>query len=296
MKNILVVADIKGWAFDRIFNGLKKNSTGWNIDVYYLNLDPLKKDFTKYNLVLYLCDNFLNPIFYWLQNGHLTKEKILLAIRSEVTHDLYNNISLLNKVCKALITSNNRLYDRFEKLHQNVFLAEGGVDTDFFTFKHRELPQKLRVGWSGSTGVFNRSFRGLDIIQNACDKLDFIFNPALKETKMRSLQEMKEYYHNEIDLYVEMSESAGRQNGLIEAGACGVPVISYNCGIAKELINNENGIILYNRDSNTLAEAIKTVMNNYSTMSSKIRSTIEENWSWKKHTTNFENIFNKCII
>lgn len=295
MKKLLVIADIPGWAFDRIYKGLKKNCVDWDVGVYYLNLQQAVPDLQNYDLILYLCDNFPDPVIHLVKQG-IQKEKILMAIRSEVTHPLYDRKDILSQVCIGLITANEMLYERFKNMHNNVFLAEGGVDTDFYSYKKRELSNDIRVGWSGSTGVFDRKFRGLDVIEESCELANVKFNPALKEIKLRTPEEMVEYYHNDIDIYVEMSESAGRQNGLVEAGSCGVPIISYNCGIAKQLIKQGvNGFIADQRDPVLLADLIKKIIKDYNNLSLNIRDSIVESWSWKIHAKKFEEIFNSLV-
>jgi len=292
MKKLLVIADMPGWAFDRIYKGLKNNCVDWSVDVFYLNTSQSDPGLLNYDLILYLCDNFPDPIVHWVRQG-LPKERVVMAIRSEVTHPLYNNKNILLQLCEGLIASNEMLYERFKCMHNNVFLAEGGVDTDFYSYKKKRKTDDINVGWAGSTGVFDREFRGLDIIQEACDLAQVKFNPALKEVRMRSPEEMVEYYHNDIDIYVEMSKGAGRQNGLVEAGSCGIPIISYKCGIAKQLIKQGvNGFIIEERDSKLLAELITKTLNDYDNLAFNIRESIVEGWSWKLHAKKFEKAFN----
>ena len=299
MKKVLVVADTKGWAFDKIYKGLHKNCAEWDVEVSYL-YHPRAINFKNYNLILYLCDNFPNPLIQWINQGLVPKEKVMLAVRSHVTHPLYNHANLLDEICTTLVVSNESLFKRFKDMHPRVRLASGGVDTDIYTYKERNWDlhaSTIRVGWSGSIGVFNREFRGLDIIEEACKDCGFAFNPAISQDRMRTEEEMVTYYRDEIDIFVEMSKSTGRSNGLVESGSCGVPVISYNSGIAEQLIgiNNKNGVLLQERTFELLSVGLSVVLNNYDEYSKNIRKEIEKNWSWKHHATIFETIFNDVL-
>lgn len=292
LKNVLVVADEPGWAFDHIYKGLKKNITDYIIDVFYLNAqNNIQHNVFYYDVVLYLCDNFPLPLIQWINSG-LSKEKVVLAVRSEVNHPLYDRPELLDQCCQVLAVSNDKLFDRFKNVHPNVKLAPGGVDTDVFTYKDRKCNETPIVGWSGSVGVFDAKFRGLDIIGRACEELGWLFHPALRQIKHRNEQEMVDYYHNEIDIYVEMSKSAGRQNGMIEAAACGLPVISYNCGIAEDFIcNNTNGILINERNVDKLKQALITVKDNYEYFANQAYRQSTDQWSWEAQSRYFEEIF-----
>ena len=297
MKKVLVIADIPGWAFSRIYEGLKKNQKQIQFDVWFL-LTENPPDFSQFDYVLNLPDSWLNHVMDLRVQNSISREQLIQAVRSEVDLPMYDSPKHLDMLCGTLLVSNQKLYDRFKDKHPNVILWQGGVDTDFFEFKERTLPEPInrivKVGWSGSVATFDAQFRGLDIIEKAVNVFEgaLVFEPALKEDKFRTMDEMKEYY-NSIDIYVEMSKSAGRQNGLVEAASCGIPIISYNCGIASELIEDGvNGFILHDRDENALAHTLLNILyaKVYNAFSNNIRKTVEENWSWEKFTNDFENI------
>jgi len=291
-KNILVIIDEPGWAFDKVYQGLAKNSVKYNILPFYLR-GTNHTDLSKIDLVLNLPDNYLAHIPH-IQKA--TNAPILQAIRSNVNLDIYENRQVLEVYFTGLICSNQDLFERFENSHKNVFLAPGGVDTDFYEYKSKKLDETkpLVVGWAGSIGVFNAQFRGLNIIDSACCKLGWIFNPALAQERKRNADEMKRYYQDEIDFYVEMSESVGRQNGLVEAMSCGVPSVSYSCGIAKQLFDGHINL-LETRDVNKLVDKLFTIKENYEEESNKMRNLIIEDWSWKVHAKKFEDSFDSIL-
>lgn len=294
-KKLLVICDVKNWAFDRIYQGLNKYCEEWQVDAFYLNERNKQVNLNSYDLIYNLPDNFLGHIQQWYSQG-LNPNKVVQGIRSEVNLPIYEKSDMLNSYFRSLLCSNDKLFKRFEFKHRDVYLAEGGVDTDFYSYKKRKAPKnKVRVGWAGSTGVFDRNFRGLDIIQSACNLLDFEFVPALKEIRQRTPDEMVKYYHNEIDIYVEMSKSAGRQNGLVEAGSCGVPIISNVCGIAQQLIEPGINGLLSVRNVDDLKLALEIIMSDYEYFSKNVRESIEHEWSWKVQAKKFEAIFNNII-
>lgn len=66
----------------------------------------------------------------------------------------------------------------------------------------------------------------------------------------------------DAELFVLSSDFEGFPNALIEAMANGLPVIStdFSTGIARELINNENGIVVPVGDKEKMAKAISTIL------------------------------------
>jgi hypothetical protein len=235
------------------------------------------------------------PIF----QNKIPQEKLILAIRQagELGYPLYTKPGLLKKTVNIVAVSNEGLIDRYSQKHPCVKLAPGGVDTDFFSFKERAQNCPLRIGWAGSVRSWGKEFRGLDIIEDACDILGWraYFVPALREDRLRTMDEMREYYLNDIDVYVDMSLTAGRQNGLLEAGSCGCRIISCRAGIAESLIQSGHNGYIVDRNKQSLADALYEIIYIPDNFSNAIRKTIEDKWSWSVQAPIFEDIFDECL-
>ena len=289
-EKVLVVCDVNWWAFDKIYRGLKRHLIDWEIDAHYTR-ESWTISHRDYDVVLFLCDYQ----YHLIEKNQIPRDKLILAIRSDVRHEFYNSRDNVMRVAKVIAVSSKGLQERFEKLHDKVFLAPGGVDSDKFYYRERTLPEKIRVGWSGSTKNFGEEFRGIHFIRKACEKLGFTFSPAIREEKMRNEDEMVEYYHNDIDIYVEMSAGAGRQNGLVEAASCGVPVISSKVGVAENLIvPGVNGLI-GERNIEDIERCLKEIIPIAKDCASRMRRDIEDKWSWKAQSKLFEVMFKEIV-
>lgn len=289
----LVIADIPGWAFDKIYRNLFKYMS-CIVDVHYMELHP-DPIYDKYDVIYYLCDYNLNWLIERIDRSLINPKKVVIGIRSEVSDIRYNNAEFLRNVCAALAVSNQLLYDRFSAIHNTppIYYAPGGVDTSIFTFDPLYIKRKPRVGWSGSIAPWGVEFRGINIIKEACANIGYEFVPALRDNGQRNEIEMIEYYHNEIDIYVEMSQSAGRQNGLVEAAACGVPVISTHVGIAPELITDMINGRLITRNVSSLVDALRSIVEFtiYEKYIFNMKSTIDIKWSWESQVPLFISMF-----
>lgn len=292
MKKVLVVADCDFWAFAKIYRGIKKYVKTYEVDVHYTDKSH-EINHRPYDVVLYLVDHIPSLIF----EKDIPKHKLIWAIRWGLKipdMGVYGDKMKLSRA-RILAVSNKALWERFAPLHHDVRIAPGGVDTDTFSFKEDYvLHEPIRVGWSGSYTGRPKDYRGLEITKAACEMAGMVWNFALREKRLRKEADMVEYYHNDIDIYVEMSADAGRQNGLVEAGACGLPVISSRVGIAKQLIDGTNGL-LCERDPVELAEKLKIAVEKRKEFGKNIRKTIEKTWSWKVQAKIFEQMFDDVV-
>ena len=290
----MVVADVPNWAFGKICKAIKKYCKDWDVHFYYMNWDRKQKydlsHHKKFDLIFYLCDWYPER----LESYRVPKEKIILAVRSDVNNLFYTS-NKLRECASALAVANKNLYERFKHLHPEVKVCPGGVDVRLFrpkdAFSHNE---PLVVGWAGSKE--NPSLRGLSFIEKACNKVGYIYNPAYREDKWRTEEEMVKYYQDEIDIYVDMSNSAGRQNGLIEAGSCGIPLISTRVGIAAQLIKDGVNGYLVDRDVDSLSNALLQIRSNLEKFRKGMRRTILQSWSWESQIKLFQDLFNKFYM
>jgi len=297
-NRILVIVDQLDWAFDHNAEALQKHCHEWQVDIIYGKADNYQSCFNnhnKYDLVLFLPD-FRTDV---IMRSPVPKEKFLVAIRSDVLKrgiSFYQDQETMQKRVGALLVSNSHLFEKFYQLHPVVRFAPGGVDIHTFVPFWRESHKPPIVGWAGSKDNFGKNQRGLDMIERACEHIGYLFHPAYREEKWRTISEMVKYYQYEIDIYCDMDLRAGRQNGLLEAASCGKACISTpQAGISGSLIQSrQNGLLVhYNMDS--LISSMELVVDDIEKYGRTIREDVERKWSWEAQTGIFENIFNEMI-
>ena len=94
---------------------------------------------------------------------------------------------------------------------------------------------------------------------------------------------MREYY-NSLDLYICASRSEGTPRPVIEAAACGVPVISTDVGIVPELIENDINGFIVERTLEAITEKLKWIAKNQdilSNMGRQLRDKMEIEFNWE---------------
>jgi glycosyltransferase involved in cell wall biosynthesis len=302
MKKILIVADEPGWIFERHALEIKKRLTKFHIDIAFRKMQITQMS-EKYDLV-YVMDPI--PLRY----GYPPPEKTLLGLRCEFLYEenphgakgLYwfglpgRCVSIADK-CKALHVVNRNQMRILKDIvtDKPLYLAQHGVDEDIFDCeKHpaKTTSYPIVVGTVGRRS----QLKGFHFIEQACEKMGYRFYTAQYGKNKIPKEKMPLYYTN-LDVYVCMSGSEGLNNGTLEAGAMGLPVISTRVGAAKEIIRDgENGFLI-NRDADSLVEALKKLNDNdlRLQMGKAMYEEIQKNWTWEKRIEDFRTMFEEIL-
>lgn len=104
------------------------------------------------------------------------------------------------------------------------------------------------------------------------------------------------HFYQESSIFCMSSYNEGMSNAMLEAIACGLPVVTTQVGGVAELING-NGIIVPCGDSFALQEAIETLLENPERLvQCRNRSLqIAADFSWKKITNNFLDLLTDAL-
>lgn len=224
MKTLILI-DTLGWAYHRIALALKKYG---NLDLSILNIKNnvkcvkhMSKGFDQYLVMGWQCYNGVK---------FLPKEKTLVGIHGHHAWD--NRKTAPDKDVmppKALLKELqefkgvNAVSKRLCKLFPFAVYTPNGVDTDIF-YKKKDPFQNKRVtigcAYSGDKHEWRKGVA--KYILPAAEKAGARVKIAKRDV---SFDKMCDYY-NGIDIYVCASSSEGMSLSVLEAMACGRPVIS----------------------------------------------------------------------
>ena len=156
----------------------------------------------------------------------------------------------------------------------------------------------ITLGWAGSR-LNHPGKRGLnDLLLPALKDLPGVtLKIADRETRLRTQEEMVDFYHG-IDAYICSSRTEGGPHPVLEASACGLPVISTGVGLAPELIENMQNGILIDRNMKAIRDAVTILRDNYDLrieMGRKAREAVEEKWTWDIQAEKYIPFFNKGL-
>ena len=306
---VLLVCDRANWAYDSIAQALIKynNREDLVLETYYLksenkNLNSIKNN---YDLIFVLgWQLLLNRGLFGIQtrNKAFGFNKTITGIHSHHSWDdrmtMPDNsvvppeklIQFLKKY-KGVNTVSERLYKLFKQVGlNNVVYTPNGVDTELFKpMKTLKEKKNLIVGYSGSLKHDWR--KGItEYIEPACKRAGVELNKAmLADGHYVPIEKMPQFY-NDIDVYLCASSSEGFSLSVLEASACGRPVISTRVGGCEDLIiDGENGFLV-DRDVESITEKILVFKEDrklVEKMGCANRKIVKEKWSWKLRASNW---------
>jgi glycosyltransferase involved in cell wall biosynthesis len=297
MKKILLVADIRGWVFERHCLEIKKRlSNKYHFGIAYCRGDGnnIPEISESYDLV-YVLDPM--PILY------PPKEKTIIGLRCEWLYakerggpsSLYD--SRYKNKCKLMHVVNDSQFNVFKPIVDiPLRKVQHGVDESIFDrdkYPVRQGNEKFTVACAGRSA--SNGNKGFDIVNKVCNKIGIRCISTLYEGKRMAKEEMPLFY-SASDAYVCFSETEGLHNPTMEAGAMGLPIISTRCGAAEEIIDGNNGIII-SRSENDLEAAFVSLQDESKRkkMGDAMYETIHSKWTWAVKIKEYECMFDEAL-
>ena len=196
------------------------------------------------------------------------------------------------------------IYDKYN--NKPSMIISDGVDTELFIMKkvnkYEDIENRaIKIGWCGNSKFVDEKdddLKGLNkIIKPAVEELkkegyNIELEVADRNIKMIPHNEMGEYY-NKIDIYVCASRTEGHPDPVLEAMACGVPVISTDVGIVPEVFGEKQKKYIIERTKDALKDKIKEIYNNKNILKELSEENLEliKQWNWNQKAMLYKNFF-----
>ena len=330
---IALIVDVRNWALDNIAKNIVKY-LGYKYEfriIYMSDIDDqnivhIFHGCKNFDIVHFLWRGFINFI-----DGEFTKQ--YLSYYGSGAEDFYNTVIRDLKITCSVydyrflddeinVTKNIFKYVDFYTvssknildIYNNLGLKKptmeitDGVDTELFIPKNLERfenkESNLVVGWIGNSKFFGEiDHKGINtIIKPAVEELrkqGYKIELCIvdKDNNYVSHDNIPDYFKT-IDVYVCASINEGTPNPVLEAMACGVPVISTDVGIVNEVFGKmQKKYILKERTKDCLKEKLKEIINNKGILSELSKENLEsiKNWTWENKAKQFDEFFNKVL-
>ncbi len=220
--------------------------------------------------------NFRSPVHRWLSVFSMKRASAILTVSTRMANEI---TSIIGKPCH--VVPNIIVFDNFK---------------DVVPAPPRNVPQ------IGFLGGLDRPIKGLDILLKgiALIKKDFILHiggsgKLLGEYKKLAAElgiadrcifygtihhwEVPEFM-SQLNFFVSASRFESFGMVILEAVACGLPVVATRCGGPDDFITDENGILVPTENSKKLMEAFEWMMGHYALFDpSKLKKYVAERFS-----------------
>lgn len=291
MKKIALVVDSENWAF-HIEAKLLKNSLKLFYDIHIFvadkydnNLFAILEEIKKYDIIHFfwrkLLMQFESDEFKMnLKANSYNYSQYLAEVCPKISTGIYDHlfieeaeeyINIFTKYSKQYYTCSKRLENIYKDL-ENYPRPWGTIHDTYdnklyenYKNKRNNLSDELVVGWVGNSrwNIKYFDFKGFYTILNpVLDELiteGYLIKKHYADTniKFRTQEEMPEYY-NELDVCVVVSMCEGTPRPIIEAMACGVPIITTDVGLVQESLGpKQKQYIIGSRENGKNDEEIK---------------------------------------
>ena len=331
-KKIALIVDSDNWALANIANAIKKYSNKYEYKIiprlYLDNIGELYLAAEECVLIhflwrLYIYNSNIEQITPYAESLGFTYEDFSKKFMSKpITTGIYDHLYInedreltreILEACSKYYVSSKILYDIYNKLiigKKPSAIITDGYDPTLFYPKNLERfdnisNREIVIGWVGNSkwGDEKEDLKGLHtIIKPAINELkkegfkikEFY---ADRNVKMISHDKMVDYY-SQIDVLLCASVSEGTPNPVLEAMACGVPIITTNVGIVSEALGiKQKKYIIKQRTKDALKKAIKDLIISNSTIKELSDENIIriEKWKWQEIVPKIEKFFDEAL-
>jgi hypothetical protein len=256
-----MIADVEDWAYDFIAKSISGKFRKYEATTVYFR-DLIRGtdsvDAKNFDVIMgfFWYDMFLRGKLV----ENLDNNKICVTVQSHnswLKRDLtLNQVESILSRYPAVGFSSVKLIEKFPNL-ENKHLTPTGYEPRYFS--PTPLPSfdgKLRVCWAGDPeaahhgdvkGYYRHILPAIEAVENV-ELITTTKADPIKHTRMGE-------FYSRGHLYLSMSANEGTPMPLLEAMACGRPVITTNAGIAKEVIDETCGWLI----PRTTEDLIKTL-------------------------------------
>jgi len=161
------------------------------------------------------------------------------------------------KIANAVIATNRFLFGFCKQLNWNTIMIPNGLDLDYWSYEE-PYTDDFVVGFCGNiSNDFYRDYKGYDYVLQATKKAGVRLKTALFGNKQIPHEKMRDDFFHKITVLIHPTKGEGCSNTIMEALACGVPVLTTkSAGFHAEYLTDFENVIFIERDTNDIYEKL----------------------------------------
>ena len=310
IKKVLLVPDVPNWALDKNAKDLiKYNKSNIKFEICYGNefFNNWKVYYQKYDLIhaMYM------GLFFGCLKNKIPVDKVTTGVRSFHRWDKrqtqppgYNAKppkKIIQKLRKAVLVNTHckKLWYIFSQYFPIIHTKYTCDLEIFYPESKKQTKDKLIIGWAGSLKNHPGKRGFYEFIEPICKEIPEIeLKVQTKEDNFITDDNLMREFYNSLDLYICASRSEGTPRPVIEAAACGVPVISTDVGLIPELIDDEVNGFIVERNYEAIKQGLLRVVRHrdkLSDMGRLLREKVEREFNWNTLITQWTDFFSYAI-
>ena len=301
---VVLVADRPGWAYDILAQSIKKHSSCDHIDINYVSnmrIEMDEYDFSDYDIVFFFL--WYDAMRYGIKVKGFDFNKTCVGVHSLSS---WSGRGLSEKQASLVCNQFAATGYISEEINQLLSLESGfytpnGIECSIFYPAELPPTDELRFMWVGNPGSahhgVNKGFHSIiKPVLSEFVEMGISLVTATPEDPVPR-EQMGDFYRNHHVLLCASLHEGGPMP-ILEALACGRPVITTEVGIVPEVVENGKNGLIFERTRSQLRSMIKKIDQNrgliqkmaeYATHSVSERTAIHMAESYDKM---FEYVFN----
>jgi len=207
---------------------------------------------------------------------------------------------LMEKV-HSIIATNKYLYEIGKRANPRTYLIPNGLDLDEWKpVKPKRGRTKFIAGFVGNVSTPEyRDHKGYDLVIDACKQTGIELISALYGENQIPHEKMQSEFYHKISVLIHPTKSEGCSNTIMEALACGVPVITTRtAGYHGEMLKDSKNVLFCERTVESIVDCINRLKDDkklFNKLKKESRKFAEQHHDIKSIAEQYKQVFNQCI-